>query len=490
MRLLVLALALVSESTAALPQQPQATGPVLTLEESIQLALRNNPTHLQTRSSRSRAGTALRSAYGAWLPQVSSSFGTSFRAGGPIFFEGQQFGAASDVVGSSYSLSVGVGYSAASIMAPRQARANLDAAEATVRSSEQGTRSTIVQQYLNVLQAQARAVLQDTLQINAQAQLELNRARQQVGAATTLDVRNAEVTVSRQQVAVLRERNQVEIETLRLFQQIGIDKPDGVRLVTEFPVSEPRLQLAELLGMARQQNPALNATRARESAANVGVAMARSRWIPSISIGTTFSGSTQKQTNIEPAIQQQQLGVTAARRSCLTQDSIRVGAGLSALGSCDRFVFTDDMASAIRSENDQYPFQFLKNPFGYSISLSLPIFDGFRREEATQGAQLGRNDARYALRAQELQTNTDVTTFYRNVVLGYQTVQLNEQSKEASRQALALAQERYRVGASSFIEVTQARSVFEQEATNLINAIYDYHKAYATLENAVGQPLR
>ena len=53
-----------------------------------------------------------------------------------------------------------------------------------------------------------------------------------------------------------------------------------------------------------------------------------------------------------------------------------------------------------------------------------------------------------------------------------------------------VARERYRVGASSFVEVTQAQSDYAQAETNLIDAIYTYHLSYAALEAAVGRPLR
>lgn len=499
MRHLVAAIVVASTPLAVVGQQPQtqqpqtqqASGPVLTLEEAIQLGLRNNPTHLQTTSQRARAGTALRSAYGQLLPRVSGSFGTSFREGKPEFFAGQQIGASVDQLGTSYGLSLSAQYSAQSFMQPRQARASLEAAEATVNESAQSTRALIVQQYLTALQAQASAALADTLLINLQAQLELNRARQQVGAATALEVRTAEVQVGRQQVNQLTARNNVEIETLRLFQQIGIERPEGVRLVTTFPVVEPTLQLTELIDMARRANPALVASRERENASNVSVAMARSRWIPSIGFSTGWGGWTSKFSSVDGQIAQGQAGVVSQRRSCYTQDSIRVGAGLAPIGGdCDRFVWTEDMAAAIRAQNSRYPFDFEKNPFQYNISVSLPIFDNFQREQAIQNAQYDRNDARYQRRAQELRINTEVTSAHRALTTAYQTVRLNEQNQQAAREALELAQTRYRVGATTFVDVTQQRSAFEQAATDLINSIYAFHRAYAVLEAAVGRPLR
>lgn len=495
MRHALSAFLLVAASSAAFaqgqpPAQTQTSGPILSLEEAVQIAVRSNPAHLQVTSSRSRQGAALRTAYGQLLPRVSSSFGASFRQGGQELVGGVRFGAGGDQLSSNYSIGVTANYSGATLLTPRVARANLDAADADVVRSIANTRALVVTQYLNVLQAQARAALQDTLLANAQAQLELNRARQAVGATTSLEVRRSEVQVGRMQVAVLTQRNAVEIETLRLFQQMGIDKIDGVRLTSSFPVVEPSVQLAELLTMARSTNPSLNAARARGSAAEVGVKSARSQWLPSLSLSTGFYGYTSQQTNIEPQIAGERIQGEASRRSCLTSDSIRTGAGLAALGDCDRFLFTDADAAAARSANNAFPFSFTRQPLQYSVGLSLPIFDGFRREQSIQEASLSRNDARYQLRAQELLMNTEVTSAYRTLVTSYQSVKLQEQNRVAAQQALDLAVERYRVGATTFTDVTQARAEFEQASTDLINAVYDFHKAYAELERAVGRPLR
>ena len=89
-----------------------------------------------------------------------------------------------------------------------------------------------------------------------------------------------------------------------------------------------------------------------------------------------------------------------------------------------------------------------------------------------------------------MRLTSDVTTAYRNLVTQYQTVQFNDQNQQAAREALLLAQERYRVGASTFLDVTTAQNQLQTAATDHINSIYDFHKAYAALENAVGRPLR
>src|SRR4051794_21714256 len=185
-------------SPAPAPQPAAAaTAPVatLTLDEAQQLARRNNPALQQTVGAQRSANAALRSSYGAFLPNADASFGTQYREGRPQFLNGVSFGATSATLGSSYDLSLTARYSASTFIAPRLQRANVRAAEADVESGSEQLRADVAQQYLTVLQQQARAGLQDTLLANARLQLELARARAAVGSVTQLDVRRAEVAV-------------------------------------------------------------------------------------------------------------------------------------------------------------------------------------------------------------------------------------------------------------------------------------------------------
>jgi len=483
--MLALAAPLGAQAPAAQP------GPVLTLEEAVRLATRNNPTHQQTLTARSRAGSQLRSSYGALMPSVSTSFGTQFREGRPEFFAGQQFGSASDVLSSNASISVGMSLSGSELIAPRAARASLEATEAEITNSEQTLRSAVISQYLNVLQAQSRAVMQETLLVGVRAQLELARARADVGAANQLDVRRAEVAVGQQQVLLLQARNQVEIDKLRLFQQMGVPQPPNVQLTTQFPVSEPTVQLPDLLDMARRGNPLLNALRSRERSSDINVGQARSSYIPSLNLSTSVGGFTQQLRDISGQISSAQFQAMQSRASCFTQDSIRRGAGLSGIGAqCQAIAFTPDDERAIRSANETFPFDLRRNPITFQASLSLPLFDGFQREQRVQEATAARRDAQYRVREQELRLTADITAQHLTLTTAYRTVQLQEENARTARLALALAEERFRRGATSFIEVTDARSAFERAESERINAIYEYHKAFAALESAVGRTLR
>jgi outer membrane protein len=70
------------------------------------------------------------------------------------------------------------------------------------------------------------------------------------------------------------------------------------------------------------------------------------------------------------------------------------------------------------------------------------------------------------------------------------TVALQERNAALARAELTLVQERYRGGSATYLEIVDARAQFERAESDRINAVYDYHKAFAARESAVGSPLR
>jgi outer membrane protein len=72
----------------------------------------------------------------------------------------------------------------------------------------------------------------------------------------------------------------------------------------------------------------------------------------------------------------------------------------------------------------------------------------------------------------------------------FQTIAIQDTNRTAAREQLQLATERYRVGSGTFFELLDAQVAGLRAETDYINAVYDYHKAVAALEAAVGKPLR
>jgi outer membrane protein len=89
-----------------------------------------------------------------------------------------------------------------------------------------------------------------------------------------------------------------------------------------------------------------------------------------------------------------------------------------------------------------------------------------------------------------VRVETEVSAAFLSLNTAQQTVVLQEQNVRTARTALELASERYRVGLASIVDLQQARGDYERAETDHITAIYEVQRAFATLEAAVGRPLR
>jgi len=488
---LILAALLPVAASAQTPASAPAGAATLSLEEAINLARRNNPVHLATINNRRTADAAVRAAQGQLLPNADASFFAQRQQGGRQIFGGTSLGASSDINQSQYQIGIGYRINRATLIAPKLERASRNAVEADIAGSAELLRGGVTQQYLAVLQAQDRAALQDTLLVAAQTQLVLAHARALVGSGTALDVSRAEVTVGQQQVQVIQARNQVEIEKLRLFQQIGVEQPPDVKLTTQFTTLTAPPPLAELLASARKSNPVLLALRSRERVGDLNVKRARSEYSPTLSLNTGISGYTYSYANPSFLVQQASANIADSRDTCIRQEEVRAALNLpNNLSDCQSLVLTDQQAARIRSENRQFPFNFQNSPRSISATISLPLFDGFAREQRVQEAQAASDDARFNVRARELALTADVTAAYLTLTTAARTAALQEQNAAKAKLELKFTQDRYRSGAVSLVDVTDARAAFERAESDRINAVFDYHKAFAALEGAVGRPLR
>jgi outer membrane protein len=474
-------------------QAPTApAGPAtLSLDEAITLARRNNPTHLAIINNRRTADAAVRAANGQLLPSADASFFAQRQQGGRQIFGGTSLGASSDINQSQYSIGLGYRVNRATFVTPRLERANRDAVEADIAGSAELLRAGVTQQYLAVLQAQDRAALQDTLLVAAQSQLVLAKARNLVGSGTMLDVSRAEVSVGQQEVQVIQARNQIEIEKLKLFQQMGVEQPADVTLTTRFTTFPEAPSLEELLASARKANPVVLALRSREKVADLNVKRARSEYSPTLSLQTGISGYTYSFANSNFVVQQAIAGGAEAQASCVRSEEVRAALNLpNQLSQCGSLALTDAQISKIRSDNKQFPFNFQNSPRAVSATISLPLFDGFAREQRVQEAQAASDDARFNVRARELALTADVTAAYLTLTTAEKTAALQTQNAAKARLELKFTEDRYRAGAVTLVEVTDARAAYERAESDRINAIFDYHKAFAALESAVGRPLR
>jgi outer membrane protein len=491
MRPLLLSVGLVVCPILAASQQPVPA--TLSLADAISLARQHNPAYRQAIHDRSPAAWGVRNAWSSlWLPTLTASGGVSYAGPGEQNFLTSSFSQSVSTLSSSYSFFLDWTLNGQTLSQPGMRKAQLNAADADVTGAETNLVTGVTQQYLTVLQARDNAeVARQQLQHDEEF-LKLAQARYDVGRASILDVRQAQVARGQAEVTLLRARTAVDVEKLRLFQSIGVSAPvpiANVQLTDTFAVQAPTWQLNDLLTMAEQQNPALRALREREYAAGWGVKAATSSYAPSVSLSAGWSGFTQKLSDVNPTITSIRQSAQQDSLACAYENAAWLNAGQTPL-NCAALTNTTAAEQALLDQNGRYPFNFTPQPFQARLTVTIPLWGNFQQPLQVSQAKAQQQDLQESVRARGLQVQTDVSSAFLTLQTDYQAIAIQDTSRTAAREQLQLATERYRVGSGTFFELLDAQVAALRAETDYINAVYDYHKALAALEAAVGRPLR
>ena len=491
-RAMLASIALALCTPVGLVAQSAPTPRGLSLPEAVALARENNPDFLQQANDVDVARWGVRAAYGSLLPSASVSTGFGYTASGERRFGDLALGQQPSVYSSNYSLGLSYELSGSKLLQPNLARAQARATTQRVHGAAAQLVAEVTQRYLSVLQAQEAVGQAEREVARTGEHVKLAQARFEVGAGTPLDVRRAEVQQGQAEVRLVQARNTLATETLALGQLLGAPLEAGTQLSSEFPLFEPQWQAESLVALAMQNNPALLAARASSSAARTGVQAARSTYLPSLQFSAGVQGSVYEASNIDPLVAERLAGAQSAFTQCMTQNEILRRVDLPTTGCIDPSApgFETALREQVRAQNNGFPFDYTRQPFNASVSISLPVFTGLQRQRQVEEAKASAEDARLAVRAQELRLRTDVESALRNVETAYQTAQLQEKVRASAAEELRLAQERFRFGAASSVEVTDAQTNLAEAERAQIAAVYDYHKSVAALEAFVGQALR
>ncbi|MDP3910017.1 MAG: TolC family protein [Gemmatimonadales bacterium] len=478
---------------AAAAAQAPATPATLSLADAIAIARDKNPAYRQALNNRGPAAWGVRNAFSSLLiPNVTAAAGMSYTGPGSQTFLSSSFTQSVSTVSSFYDVGLSWQLSGTTLSQPGLAKAQQHATDADIAGAANALTTGITQQYLTVLQAREQAELaRKTVERNDEF-LKLAQARFNVGQATLIDVRQAQVARGQAEVALLRAQTAVSVEKLRLFEHMGVSAPvdiASVQLTDTFALQTPAWRLPELLTMAEQQNPSLKALRARENAAAWGVRAATSTYGPSVSLSAGWSGFTQQFTDVDPIIVSQQTGFASQYNDCQDNNQIRTNAGLPA-NDCGVYIWGASQEQALRDRNSVFPFDFTRQPFQARLSISLPIFTNFSRTLRVSEARAQHGDLEEAVRARGLAVQTEVSQAFLVLQTAFRTIGLQDTNLTAAREQLQLATERYRVGSGTFFELLDAQVAALRAENDYVNANYDYHKALAALEAAVGRSLR
>ena len=500
---------LVAQQPVPVPTRP-APKATLTLAEALSEARSKSPAYRQFLNDVGPAKVAVRNAYGRLLPQLDVGGSVGYVGSGSSTFGGETFNQVSPSLTSGYGINLQMNVSGANLTGPGTQKANLRAAEQDIETATITLYNDVTIQYLTTLQAVAQTeVARQQVQRNGEF-LALAQARQNVGQATLLDVRQSQVTEGQSRVALLVAQQTENEAKLELLRRMGVTLPISVTelaLTDSFPVTEPAFEVEQLISSAMTDNPVIRSLKAREDASVWGVKSAKSQYLPTLTFQAGWQGFTQEFTNTDLLLQGRLLNNQFQAAQCDFQNALigalpnggvpnypnggivpdcKFVAGLDATGNA----LLPEVQQALLDRNNVVPFNFSNQPFQARVQISLPIFQGFDRNLQVARANAARDDAAEQVRARELQVRSDVTARHLGLTAAYEAIGVQGNNRTAAREQLDLAQTRFRLGSGSALEVTDAQTAVTRAEADYVNAIYAYHRAIVGLEFAVGRRLR
>jgi len=445
--------------------EPGADTIRITFDEAIGIALDQNTTLKRAASQVRSSEASLRAERFDWAPSLNLSsnlfrnFGRSFsQEEGRIVNESTDFFSAN--ASSSISLQ-GLGVQNWSSM--RSAELSATASELDLQRTRQDVVFQVMNGYIALVENREILVVQREELQARQQQLRQIEEFVDAGSRPISALYEQQAAVAEAESSVLTAERDVQLAETRLLQTLRLDpmQPYAFEAPTVEEDIEPESQydLQRLMREAFDRRLDLRAGRADVQSAERSVRSARSQYLPTLSVSVDY-GTNWSSASLLPI---EGSGQAPTVVQIPTTDGGTVPYAVPNTGESRQFFQPSFM--------DQ-----LDNRRGgsFGVRLSFPIFDGLRREQQIEQAQVQELNAQYALEDQKLQVALEV----REAFLNYQTAvkQLDVTAKQvrAARQARDAAQERYNLGAASIVELTNANRNFVQAASQRIRARYNF----------------
>ena len=127
-------------------------------------------------------------------------------------------------------------------------------------------------------------------------------------------------------------------------------------------------------------------------------------------------------------------------------------------------------------------------PFwGFGASMKLPLFTGFRIQNQIKEAGHRKGETEEELQSLANEIVLQIVRAYLTRATNAEQITLEQERVTLSKEALLLAQERYRLGLSPIVEVVRATAVLFESESRLAEARYIYKTSESVVAYATGQ---
>jgi len=410
--------------------------PAVTLPEAIRRAERVQPAVIRASADVRTAAAQRRNAWGAYLPRISaSSSGSDFFSEGParvdpITGELTSGNSTSRSLSTSLSASLDLftGFRRGAEM--RAARASQTAAEASLIDARFEQALTTTNQFLDALAAAQLLRVREASVRRAEEQLKTAVAKLRAGSATKSDSLRSLVTLGTARLDQITTQTELASAEANLARLIG--EPGRVRAADDsaFYRILPVVDTQALRTEAESKSPRIQSAGANAAAARASARASRSAYWPSLTLAANTGWNGSRATDYD-----------------------------------------------------------LFNQRQLSLSLRWNLFDGFDRELTIvqRDAELDLAEATAADAQREVQA--ELTTRLAELEAARMRTEIAQTSVAAATEDLRVQQQRYRLGASTIVDLLTSQEALNQAEVDVVNARFDYLRAKAQLEALIGRNL-
>jgi len=418
----------------------------LSLEECIQIALRENPEFLNAERRTAIAKTQKSDAVSAYLPSINAVISSSQTRVGPtinnrVVYQGVElsegaeaerpgFVTNSHYLGTSISQLLFDGW--ASINRIKQQKAHVEATLA----SQKRTRSQVILECKRRFYELRRAkenqqVAAKSLEV-AEQQLAKTELFMEGGLVPRLDVYQARVSRNNAKMLLLQAQSQVENVRAELNSYLGRSPNEPLTLASHEEIIRPlQYSLEDAIRIGLENNAYIRSLEQEIKASQYSLASTRSGLLPSISL------------------------------------------------TCNYYRYNSTFSKVYGQLDKNYSIY-------YGLTISYNLFDGFRRGSAIQRERLKLSIAEENLQSTYREISAAIASAVRKHTMLLEMLQLQEDNIIEASEARRVAKERYANGQVTLLDVLNAERNFVSTEFQHIGTQFDAIIAEAEIEALLG----
>lgn len=426
---------------------------VLTLENSIDLAVRGATSILNAQNDVKVNGAQLLQSYGQFFPNLTAqsaygySTGTNYYAfGAPALVKGSGTTAGYTVM-STLNLFNGL----SDVSSLKSAILKKDASELTLQRAKQQIALDISQGFLQVILDKKIVDIATKNQQQSKAREKLLEAQTKVGAKSLSDLFRQQAQTSSDEAFLYSVRNKTRSDQINFIYKLRLDVSKKYRFM------EPEL---------------------KEAGANIKFSVERDLLTEALANRMDLKASEQ-------LAEAAHFDVTASKASYLPRMDL-VGSAISG----GRYLFSQDVngTNVLPPSQNNLGYQ-LGNQVNYTLTVALTwsLFDRFVTHQNVSRSEVIADNLELYSQDRKNQVIGDVRRSYGDYQLSIQQLQSSKKGLEAAQKAYAVMEGRYRVGAANFIDLVTSQSALVQAESTRAQTLIDFKLQAKTVEFAIGE---